>query len=193
MRALIGQLLFAHWWMVTKASARSKPYAPLSARLCFYYPVRVCKDFSLNTEKKFTKTLNENVKLRRRICCSAKLSYSKEKNIRKGWFVQVTARKDTAITSFPCYLWATLWIPDSRFWISDSFIFKSWISVFLVIRTWIQDLIVIAISDSLGWNPDSKAQDSRFQIQRFQIAQTKLFRFPELGFPYMGCHNVEFS
>ena len=41
--------------------------------------------------------------------------------------------------------------------------------------------------------PYSEAQDFRFQIQRVQIVQTKLFRIPELGFPYMGCHNVEFS
>ena len=50
---------FCPGWMVTKASVRSKLYAPLSTRLYFFF-LTVCKDFSLHTERKFTKTVNDN-------------------------------------------------------------------------------------------------------------------------------------
>ena len=66
--------------MVTKASARSKRYAPLSARLCFYY-LGFAKSFLLILKKKSTTILNENVKLRRRICYSAKKRIENEEMI----------------------------------------------------------------------------------------------------------------
>ena len=88
-------LLFAHRWMVTKARARSEPYAPLSARLFFYYS-GFAKIFLLIPKKKFTKTLKENAKFRRRICYSAKKRIFAKNNL-------YTPQREniTAITSIP--------------------------------------------------------------------------------------------
>ena len=119
--------------------------------------LRVWKDFSLNTEKKIYEDPKRECKIE-----TENLLFSKEENIRKEWFVHATAREHNSNhVNSPAICEQTLWIPDSRFWISDSFIFKTWILVFLVIRTWIQDWIVTGISDSLIWIPDSKAQDFR--------------------------------
>ena len=81
--------------MVTKANARSKPYAPLSARLCFYYS-GFAKIFLLILKKNFTKTLSENVKLRRRICYSAK-----KRIFAKNDLYTPQRENITAITSIP--------------------------------------------------------------------------------------------
>ena len=157
--------------MVTKVSARSKPYAPVSARLCVYYPVRFCKDFSL------TKTLNENVKLRRRICYPAKLSYSKEENIRKEWFVHATAREDNSIHVIPLLSVSKrcgFQIPGFGFRIALSLKLGFPYSLWLELEFKIQSLTRFRIP----WAeiripkpriPDSKSNDSKLHKQNYSV------------------------
>ena len=78
------------WQKLARARSRARHFLRDYVFITSWF----AKIFLLILKKKFTKTLNENVKLRRRICYPAKLSYSKEENIRKEWFVHATARED---------------------------------------------------------------------------------------------------
>ena len=98
---------FAYGWMVKRASTHSKPYSPLSIQLpVIFFISRIAQnDFSLNTKRKFTKTVNDNVKLRQRTRHSAKRFFWKKRICQEwcAWRKQIKA-----LTSFPCHLWAKL-------------------------------------------------------------------------------------
>ena len=64
-------------------SAHSKLYSSLPIQLYFFTSWFAKKDFSLNTKRKFTKTIDDNVKLRRRTRYWAKQFFLKEKNLQR--------------------------------------------------------------------------------------------------------------
>ena len=92
----ITHLLFAlgEWWRKL-ACARSCTRHFLRDYIFFY--LTVCKDFSLHTERKFTKTVNDN-----KLVIHQQDFFSKEKNLQR----KMRTRHITALKSFRCYLWA---------------------------------------------------------------------------------------
>lgn len=112
--ALIGLeitcLLFAHGLMMMPARVCSKSHATFdSTRLHFYTSGFALEDFSLNTERKFANTVNDNIQLRWRTSYLAKQFFRKNR-IWKEWCAHtlVEAARLPQHTSSPCHLWVTL-------------------------------------------------------------------------------------
>ena len=87
---LIGQLAIYYlpmgeWWWKLKRTL--KAVLITSNTTIFFTSWFAKKDFSLNTKRKFTKTIDDNVKLRRRTRYSAKQFFLKEKNLQRKMYM----------------------------------------------------------------------------------------------------------